>query len=170
MSFLYRTLQRTSLSFYHYNDVVAFISAQQKRLDIKHADDCLSQRAPLSVIATRTIDEQHTFGPKVRAQHQQSGSARKRRRRRLNFETAAAFSLGRTACIEEDGIESQTRMHPQEMQSVCMQDVHMAPTQAKILSCERQHSIIALDAGHCALGVPLCKVHRQYAAADPDEA
>lgn len=59
------TLQSTSLSFYHYNDVVAFISAQQKRLVIKHADECLSQRAPLSVIATRTIDEQHTFGPKV---------------------------------------------------------------------------------------------------------
>lgn len=59
------TLQSTSLSFYHYNDVVAFISAQQKRLAIKHADECLSQRAPLSVIATRTIDEQHTFGPKV---------------------------------------------------------------------------------------------------------
>ena len=65
LSCVFCTLQSTSLSFYHYNDVVAFISAQQKRLAIKHADECLSQRAPLSVIATRTIDEQHTFGPKV---------------------------------------------------------------------------------------------------------
>lgn len=42
--------------FTYYNDFVAFISAQQQRLAIKHAGECLSQRAPLSVIATRCIN------------------------------------------------------------------------------------------------------------------